>query len=366
MLSFFNKFKYFDLPLQIVTFLLAIVGLTLLYSTTISTGSSSVFWRQALFLLVGLVGFFFFSFFDYHTLAKANRVFYVIFILLLVYLILLGSHIKGSKRWIDLGIFNFQVAEFAKISVILGLARLLYLRRGEINRWRNILWSFLYAFLPAVLIIAEPDLGSAIVIMAIWVGIILLSPIKKQFLVILLLIGLLVAGATWKFVLKPFQRDRVVVFLNPQLDPQGKGYNVRQAAIAVGSGELLGRGLGKGMQSQHKFLPEQQTDFIFAASSEEIGFLGTTALLILYFFLFYRLLKIIKLARDDLGMYIGIGVFFLFFVHVAVNIGMNIGLLPVTGIPLPFVSSGGSALMVELLALGIVQNISMESKILRF
>ena len=366
MFSFINKFKYFDIPLQVAMLLLAIVGLTLLYSTTLSSGSNSIFVRQALFLLVGLAGFLFFSFFDYHALAKANRVIYVVFIILLIYLVVLGSHIKGSKRWIDLGIFNFQVAEFIKISVILGLSRLMYLRRGEINRWPNIIWSFLYAFIPATLILLEPDLGSAIVLMSIWAGIILISPIKKKFLVILLLSACLVAGLGWKFALKPFQRDRVKVFLDPQLDPQGKGYNVRQAAIAVGSGQLLGRGLGKGMQSQHKFLPERQTDFIFAASSEEIGFLGTTTLLILYFFLFFRILKIIRMARDDLGMYIAAGVFFLFFTHVVVNIGMNVGLLPVTGIPLPFISAGGSSLIVELTCLGIIQNIAMQSKILRF
>jgi rod shape determining protein RodA len=366
MFSYFNKFKYFDIPLQIVTLLLAIVGLTLLYSTTIAAGSNSIFFRQAAFLLVGLAGFLFFSFFDYHTLAKANRIMYVVFIVLLVYLIVLGSHIKGSKRWIDLGFFNLQVAEFIKISIILGLARLMYLRRGEINRWTNIIWSFLYVFIPAVLILLEPDLGSTIVLMCIWGGIILISPIKKKFLIILLVAACLVGGMGWKFALKPFQRDRIKVFLDPQLDPQGKGYNVRQAAIAVGSGQLLGRGLGKGMQSQHKFLPERQTDFIFAASSEEIGFLGTVTILVLYLFLFFRLLKIVKMARDDLGMYIAAGVFFLFFIHVVVNIGMNIGLLPVTGIPLPFISAGGSSLIVELTCLGIVQNIAMQSKILRF
>ena len=366
MFTFLNRFKYFDIPLQIVTLLLVVVGLTLLYSTTIASGSSSIFLRQLLFFAAGLAAFFFFSFFDYHTLAKGNRVVYVVFILMLVYLLVLGSHIKGSKRWIDLGILNFQVAEFVKISVILGLARLMHLRRGEINSWRNILWSFLYAFVPAVLVLLEPDLGSTIIILIIWAGIILVSPIKKRFLIIMLLIAISATGIGWKFFLQPFQRDRVKVFLDPQLDPKGKGYNVRQAAIAVGSGELVGRGLGKGMQSQHKFLPERQTDFIFAASSEEIGFLGTGTLLILYFFLLFRLLKIIKAARDDLGMYIAAGVFFLFFAHVVINICMNIGLLPVTGIPLPFMSAGGSSLIVALIALGITQNIAMQSKILRF
>jgi rod shape determining protein RodA len=285
---------------------------------------------------------------------------------LLIYLTVLGRHVKGSSRWISFGLLNFQVAEFIKISVILGLARLLYLRRGEINSWRNIIWSFLYAAVPAGLILLEPDLGSAVIIMVIWMGIILISPIQKKFLVVILLAACATAGIGWKFFLKPFERDRVLVFLNPQLDPQGRGYNVQQAAIAVGSGEVFGLGLGKGLQSQNKFLPEQQTDFIFSASSEEIGFLGSMALLALYLFLLFRLIKITRLARDDLGMYITGGVFFMFFAHVAINVGMNIGLLPVTGIPLPFISAGGSSLIVALISLGVVQNIAMQSKALRF
>jgi rod shape determining protein RodA len=185
-------------------------------------------------------------------------------------------------------------------------------------------------------------------------------------LIILLVIALSLGGVTWKFFLKPFQRDRVMVFLDPSLDTKGKGYNVKQAAIAVGGGQLLGRGLGKGLQSENKFLPERQTDFIFAASSEEIGFLGCGALLILFLFFFMRLLNIARAARDDLGMYIAGGVFFLFAFHVIINVGMNIGILPVTGIPLPFFSSGGSALVVGLASLGIAQNVAIQSKVLRF
>ena len=217
-----------------------------------------------------------------------------------------------------------------------------------------------------MLVVLEPDLGSAIIIMSLWAGIILLSPIRKKFLAIILIIFVLFCGAGWKFLLKGYQKDRVRVFLNPALDPRGRGYNVQQATIAVGSGELFGTGLGKGVESQSKFLPERQTDFIFAASSEEIGFLGSFSLLGLYFFLLWRILKIMRAAKDDLGMYIAGGVFFFFFFHVLINVGMNIGLLPVTGIPLPFVSAGGSSLIVSLLALGTLQNVARQSKILRF
>lgn len=341
-------------------------GLAILYSTTLAAGATIVFWRQAAFFIVGALGYGFLSFFDYHSLAKANRIVYLIFLLLLIYLLFFGPNIRGGRRWLPLGFASVQLAEFAKISVILGLSRMLYFRRGQINKWSNIAWSFLYAFIPALLIIKEPDLGSALVILTIWGGILLISPVKKQFLIIICLAAALVGGLSWKFGLKDFQKDRIMVFLDPALDPKGRGYNVRQAMIAVGSGQIFGRGLGKGLQSQHKFLPEQQTDFIFASSSEEIGFVGSVALLSLYFFMFSRLLKITKTAKDDLGMYIAAGIFFLLICHVIINVGMNIGLLPVTGIPLPFVSAGGSSLVVTLWVLGIAQNVAMQSKTLRF
>lgn len=367
MLNFFRKFRYFDLPLQTALCLLLVAGLALLYSTSVAgdTGTG-IFWRQPVFLALGLVCYFFFSFFDYHTLAKTNRLIYLVLILVLAYLLFFGGIIRGGRRWIDFNFFRFQPAEFAKIVVILGLARLLHLRRGQINSWAKIVWSLLYALLPAILIILEPDLGSAMVILAVWAGMLFISPINKKYLAVLFLIFLSVSGVTWKFFLKDFQKDRVLVFINPGLDPKGRGYNVRQAIIAVGSGQWLGSGLGKGLQSQHEFLPEQQTDFIFASASEEVGFLGCSVLLALYFFIMARLLIIAKKAKDDLGMYIAGGVFFFFFTHVFVNVGMNIGLLPVTGIPLPLLSAGGSSLIITLSALGIVQNVSMESKALRF
>ena len=364
--NFFNRFKYFDVPLLAAILLLSLAGIAILYSITLSENSSVLFQRQLVFLAAGLVGFFFLSFYDYHSLAKTNRVIYVILVLLLLYLEIFGSIIRGGKRWLDLGFFRFQPAEFVKFTVILGLARLLYLKRGQINSFKTLLWSMTYALIPAALVILEPDLGSAIIILSLWLGIILLGPIKKKILAIMFIGFLAIAGISWKYFLKDFQKDRIMVFINPDLDPRGKGYNVKQATIAVGSGQMTGRGLGKGIQSQHKFLPERQTDFIFAAASEEIGFLGSFSLIGLYFFLFYRIFLVMKKSKDDLGMYIAGGSLFLLLFHVVINIGMNIGLLPVTGIPLPFLSSGGSSLLVTLLILGVVQNIAIQSKTLRF
>jgi rod shape determining protein RodA len=193
-----------------------------------------------------------------------------------------------------------------------------------------------------------------------------ISPISKKYIFTLCLIGILLAGLSWKFFLQDFQKSRIKIFLNPSMDLKGEGYNVRQAVVAVGSGKIFGKGLALGSQSQNKFLPERQTDFIFAASAEQIGFVGSWTLTFLYFFIAYRLLQIMKRAKDDLGYYIAGGVFFLFTIHALVNIGMNIGLLPVTGIPLPFLSAGGSFFLALMIGFGISQNISLQSKILRF
>lgn len=366
MTSIFNRLKYFDTPLLIVSGLLLLIGLAVQYAVSLSGGTLNIFYRQLVFSMAGLVLFFLFASYNYHRLAKLNRWAYLVLILFLIYLIIFGDPIRGSARWIDFGFFQLQPAELAKVIVGLGLSRWLYLNRGQINSWKNFLIMFLYAAVPAGLIFLEPDLGSASIVMAVWFGIMLISPLKKTYIAAFVVVMLIVGGLTWQFAARDYQKERVEVFLNPDKDPKGKGYNVRQAIIAVGSGEVFGRGLGRGLQSQLKFLPERQTDFIFASASEEIGFVGAGVLLFLYYVLFRRLLKIMKYARDDLAMYITGGILFLFMAQVIINIGMNIGLLPVTGIPLPFLTYGGSSMVIICIALGIVQNIAKQSKTLRF
>ena len=361
----FSKLKYVDWPLFIAMLLLQISGLAILYGTTASD-NNEVFYRQLIFAGIGLGFFIFLTLIDYHSISKQNRAAYLAIILLLIYLLLLGSEVRGGRRWLDLGLGTLQPSEFAKLAVILGLSRLLYIKRGQINDWKILFWSAVFAGLPALLVLSQPDLGSALVIGGIWVGLILLSPINKKIILILSLSAMVVAGGFWQFGLKDFQKDRIKVFLDPELDPLGRGYNVKQAGIAIGSGGVWGRGLGKGLQSQNRFLPERQTDFIFAAGSEQLGFFGSMGILILFFFCGSRILKIARKARDDLGMYICLGIFFLLGIHTLVNIAMNMGLLPVTGIPLPFLSAGGSGLLVIFMAFGIVQNIAIQSKVLRF
>ncbi len=361
-----SKLKYFDLPLFGTTLLLLVIGLSLQYSISLSGNNLTIFYRQLIFVVLGLAAYFLLSFYSYRHLAKMHRIIYPLLLLALVIVLVFSREVRGSTRWIDLGFVVFQPSEVAKLVVILGLGRWLYLQRGQINSWKSIIVTFIYAFIPAGLVILEPDLGSAIIIMGIWLGVLLVSPIKKRFIFSLAVLLIVLAGIGWQFVLKDYQKYRIEVFLDPQLDPHGRGYNVRQAMIAVGNGQLWGRGLGQGLQSQLRFLPERQTDFIFASASEEIGFLGSSVILALYVYLLFRILRVARSAPDDLALYLASGVLFMIFGMIVINIGMNVGLLPVTGIPLPFLSYGGNSLIVVLASLGMAQNISRQSKILRF
>lgn len=363
---FWNRLRYFDLPLAVASGLLILIGLVVLYATSLSEGVLTLFYRQLAGVGLGVVLLFLFAFYNYHNLSKANRIAYIGLVVLLFGVLLFSREIRGSNRWIDLGFFQLQPSEFVKLSVVIGLSRWFYLHRGQINSWANIIITFVYALIPAVLVLLEPDLGSSSIVLGIWFGVLLMSPMRKRFLFSLIGIGLVSAFFAWHFVLGDFQKDRVLVFLNPNQEVRGKGYNVRQAMIAVGNGQLYGKGLGKGLQNQLKFLPERHTDFVFAATSEEIGFVGCVLLVFLYFFMFMRLLKICREAKDDLGMYMVGGILFMFFGQMAINMGMNMGILPVTGIPLPFLTYGGSSMLSSMIALGIAQNIAQQSKGLRF
>lgn len=361
-----SRLKYLDIPLMILSGLLILIGVVVLYATSLSDGNMSLVYRQVAAVVGGSVLFFFFAFYNYHHLAKINPAIYVLLVVSLLLVLVFAREIRGSSRWIDLGFFQLQPSEFVKIAVIVGLSRWFYLKRGQINSWQNIIITFIFALIPASLIILQPDLGSALVIFGIWFGILLISPVKKKFIFYLLIAGAVAVFLSWHFVLGDFQKDRVRVFLNPAKELRGRGYNVRQAIIAVGNGQIFGQGLGKGLQNQLKFLPERHTDFIFAATSEEVGFVGAVLIVFLYFFMFMRLLKICREAKDDLGMYMCGGVLFMLLGQMLVNVGMNIGLMPVTGIPLPFLTYGGSSMLTALISLGIAQNVAEQSKVLRF
>ncbi|MDZ4244202.1 MAG: rod shape-determining protein RodA [Candidatus Doudnabacteria bacterium] len=360
--------KYFDWPLFAVSILLSLVGLVMIYSTGLAgvLTESNLWVRQLAALLIGIVGLFFFATFDYHFLKKSGNWLYAIGMVLLLAVVLFGPEIRGSKRWFDLGLFNFQPAEISKFALLVILAKYLQYKGALTQKFRYVIWSFFYVLVPAALIMLEPDLGSASVHVAIWLGLLLVSPMPRRYFLYLLVMFLLVSSIAWQFFLVPYQQDRIRSFLDPTADPLGRGYNAIQSIVAIGSGGPWGRGLARGLQSQLRFLPERQTDFIFASTVEELGLVGGGLVILLIIFLLWRIFKIAFASRDLFGTYLAAGIFFLFFTQVAVNIGMNLGLLPVTGITLPFLSYGGSSLVVTFWLVGILESVARHSVPVRF
>lgn len=362
-----KNFKYFDWPLFVAILLLALTGLIMIYSTGLTSKLESKLWvRQLIVFGIGLVIFFSFSNFDYRFYKKNSTTFYILAIILLVGVLLFGQKIRGASRWFNLGFVNFQPSEFAKLALIILLAKYFQLKKPMLAKFRYVLASFGYVLILAIPILAQPDLGSTGMLVAIWLGMLLISSMPRRFFVYLAVFFLIVAVASWQFLLHDYQKDRLRSFANPISDPLGRGYNVIQSMVAVGSGGLWGQGLARGLQSQLKFLPEKQTDFIFASTVEELGMLGGGFVLFLFGYMLYRIMKIMRNARDLFGTYLGAGIFFVLFMQIAVNIGMNLGLLPVTGVTLPFLSYGGSSLLITFWLLGIMENIAKNSAPIRF
>ncbi len=365
MRSWFANFRYFDLYIFGSSLLLLILGLLMIYSTTLAS-ATNLLGRQLIFALLGFVGMFTVAFFDYRKFKRTTGLMYVLIVLSLIAVWFLGRNIRGSTRWIDLGFFRVQPAEFAKLISVIIMAKFLDQAGEKLKDFRYVLLSGLYVGIPAVLILIEPDLGSALVIMFTWAALLMFSKMNKKHMAILLVAGVMLSVFSWFFVLHDYQKNRVYSFVDPNKDPQGQGYNVLQSIIAVGSGSLTGRGVGRGLQSQLKFLPERQTDFIFASTAEELGLLGSLFILTMFGVMFWRMIVAAQMARDNFGMYLALGIFFMLMFQAVVNIGMNIGLLPVTGIPLPLVSYGGSSLLTTMLSLGLIQSVIARQKALRF
>jgi rod shape determining protein RodA len=365
MFKWLNNFRYFDIYLASSSTLLLVLGLLMIYSTTLEN-TTNLFLRQIVFAIAGFIGMFALAFFDYRKLKKGTGIIYVLIIVSLVLVWFIGTNVRGSTRWIDLGIFRLQPAEFAKLAMVIVMAKFLDQSGEKLKDLRYVILFAVYAAIPVMLVLIEPDLGSSLVVFFTWLGMLLISKVNKRHVAMLFLVLAVASTFSWFFVIQDYQKDRVYTFLDPNKDPQGSGYNVLQSIIAVGSGSITGRGVGRGLQSQLKFLPERQTDFIFASTAEELGLFGSAFIIGLFGVIFYRLIQATKAARDNFGMYLSVGIFFMLLIQVVINIGMNIGLLPVTGIPLPLVSYGGSSLLTTMLALGLIQSIVARQKALRF
>lgn len=362
--------KNFDWVLFGVMLTLLVIGLLVIWSTTFKAtkvvGLSDV-WHQLAFAAAGLLVFFAAARTDYRTWAKLTPWLYGLMITLLLVVLLFSKAVLGAQRWIDFGFFQFQPSEFAKLILIVVLARFFADHYDQLHRVRYLALSLVYLGVPMLLVMKQPDLGTALVLVAIWLGMALVSRIRKLHLVVLAGLGLAMLPIFIGF-LKPFQRARLETFINPTADPLHAGYNAVQSTITVGSGQLFGRGLAAGSQSQLNFLPSlaQHTDFIFAVLNEKMGFVGGSLLILLFTVLLYRCLRIAYTAQDRFGMFLAVGVASMLLFHVFINVGMNMGIAPVTGIPLPLVSYGGTSLIIGMAALGLVASVAVRRKKLQF
>lgn len=324
----------------------------------------SFFDRQIIWIAIAVSVFFLASLPEYTFLRRTPIVasLYAIILALLAFIFVAGTVVKGAQQRFDLGFFALQPSDPAKLILIIVLAKYFARRHVEIANFRHIFISGAYAAASIILVFLQPDFGGAIIIASIWFGMVLVAGISWKHLAFLLVTGIVVAGSLWTFVLQDYQKTRVLTFIHPLADIHGAGYNAYQSTVAVGSGEFLGKGIGFGTQSKLRFLPEYQTDFIFAAFAEEWGFLGVLIVLGLYTLVIVRTLAIAAHGSDNFAVLFGVGVVLMFLAHIIVHVGMNLGLLPVTGTTIPFMSYGGSHLVTEFLALGILMGLRRSSR----
>lgn len=351
-MKYLNLLKSINYSLMIPIVFLMLSGLFTMSSFGVN---DTYFLKQSVWIIVAVTIFISSSYLDFRFLKDTRFVVFIYAILmsLLLLVFILGKVTNGAQSWLYLGGFSFQPADLMKLGLIIVLAKYFSRRHIEVGNVRHVLLSGFYALLPFLLVVLQPDLGSAMVLFFIWFFMILFSGISKKHLFFVIFSGVIIFLISWNFVFKPYQKARIVNFINPLHDIRGTGYNVYQSVIAVGSGGLLGKGVGYGTQSRLNFLPEYRTDFIFAAYAEEWGFVGAVLMLLFFAIIFYRLIFFSLVSYSTFEALFTYGVIIWIATHVVINIGMNIGIMPVTGIPLPFVSYGGSHLVSEALALGM-------------
>lgn len=327
-------------------------------------GESSFAPRQAIWILIAVVFFFSLSVVDFRFFRRTSVItsMFIASCAVLCLLFVMGHIAKGAQSWFRFGFFSFQPSDPVKLVLILLLAKYFTKRHIEIAYIRHIIVSGFYALILFVLVLLQPDFGSAIIIFLIWFGMVMVSGISKKHLFAVFFVGGLSFFLLWTFAFKEYQKQRIFTFINPLADVRGVGYNAYQSTIAVGSGRLLGKGIGYGTQSKLSFLPEYQTDFIFAAFSEEWGFVGSLLLLFIFGVLIWRIISMSSRGASNFETLFGLGLSIFFMSHLVINIGMNVGLLPVTGITVPFMSYGGSHLIVEFAGLGIISGMARYSR----
>jgi rod shape determining protein RodA len=361
--NLYDKLTKYNFSIVVIGVVITVIGLFNLYSATNTasyTGTQGLFTHQLIYAGMGIILMSVFMIIDYRRLGSSIYTMYVINILLLVLVLFVGRSAYGSRRWISLGFFNMQPSELMKLTLVMTLARYF---SNDVNldgyTLRDLLVPTLMVALPAGLIIIQPDLGSGLILLAVAFTMFLFVKINFKSLLILFFVTAVSLPLIYNFALKDYQRKRVITFLDPSLDPKGSGYNSIQSRIAVGSGMLTGKGFMKGTQTQLNFLPEHHTDFIFSVFAEEHGFLGSIFLVALYVMLFLSGIRIAVRSGNRLGVLMAVGCLAIFFWHSFVNIGMVLGLMPVVGVTLPFMSYGGTSLIVGFMLLGVLQGIAL-------
>ena len=355
----YRSAREMDWALLTIALVITAVGILQIYSATLGTAWASAWWRQCVYVAVGLVLMWLAASVDYHTLLNQAPIYYWALVASLVVVLALGKEVSGGKRWIPLlGGFHFQPSEFVKVVLILQIARYLSDVKGDHLEARDLLKLGALTALPAALVMKQPDLGTALSYLPILAMGIFLAGLRWQHVVALVLIAVLALPVGWH-LLKDYQKMRLIAFLDPSRDPLGSGYQVIQSQIAVGAGGMWGKGVTQGSQTQLRFLPVPHTDFIFSAFAEEHGFVGVLVMLGLYFLLLMQIVQNAQVAADRAGMYIAMGVAGLLLFHLLVNIGMVVGRMPVTGIPLPLMSYGGSSILSWYIMLGLVNNVRL-------
>lgn len=354
----FSHLKRLDWSLGIIVLSISGIGLLTIYG--IGSPESMVFLKkQIIFIALGFFIMIGLSFFDYRVFKNYSVILITLYLLSLVFLglVLFSEEIRGASSWFHFGSLRVGPIEFIKIIIILFLAKYFSFRHIEMYRIRHLVISGGYIGLPVLAVLLQPDIGSILVLSAIWVGIVVVSGIKTRHLIALFLVMILFLMGGWFGFLEPYQKQRIATFLNPQEDPYGGGYHINQSLIAIGSGQLFGQGLDFTPQAGLKFLPEQHNDFIFATLAEQRGLAGISFLLVLFALLFWRIIKIALGAANNFSRLFAAGFTIMLFVQMAINVGMNMAILPITGLTLPLVSYGGSSLISIFIGMGILQSI---------
>lgn len=356
----FRHLQRFDWLLMLGVVVLFILGIAAIYSVELSREDADFLLvkKQAIAFILGIICLIIVAKWNYLFLRNWGKALYLISIFLLVCVLIFGTELNGTKGWFIFAGISFQPVEFVKLALLVQFARYFGEHARRKFGWKEIFGSGFLVLIPFLLVMAQPDMGSAAILLGTWGVLLFYSGLRWIHAGVLFCSSVIAGIFGWLFIFADYQKDRLLVFLNPEIDPLVSGYNIAQAKIAIGSGGFFGRGLGFGSQSQLQFLPESQTDFIFSVIAEELGFFGICILMIAMLLILWRILRSAQLAKDHFTKFLLLGIFSLFAVQFVVNIGVNLSLLPTTGIALPFVSYGGTSLLLSLILIGIVQSIT--------